>query len=178
VPGGLRVLIALAGATLILAAAATASAPAKSRRPASADDLAARVLRDLNQLRLAHGLGVLRHSPALTAAAGAHGHEMLEHGYFAHESADGTSYRRRLERFYRPTRNRTRWSVGENLYWAAPDVTAGEALRRWLQSPHHRINLLAADWHDVGVAAVRAPRGPGAFRGLSVTVLTVDFGVR
>jgi uncharacterized protein YkwD len=178
VPGGLRVLIALAGATLILAAAATASAPAKVRRPASADGLAARVLRDLNQLRRSHGLGVLRPSPALTAAAGAHGHEMLEHGYFAHESADGSPYWRRLARFYRPARNRTRWFVGENLYWAASDVSAGEALRRWMQSPRHRVNLLDADWHDVGVAAVRAPRGPGAFRGLSVTVLTVDFGVR
>jgi uncharacterized protein YkwD len=103
---------------------------------------------------------------------------MLEHGYFAHESADGSPYWRRLARFYRPARNRTRWFVGENLYWAASDVSAGEALRRWMQSPRHRVNLLDADWHDVGVAAVRAPRGPGAFRGLSVTVLTVDFGVR
>jgi uncharacterized protein YkwD len=103
---------------------------------------------------------------------------MLERGYFAHASADGTPYWQRLERFYRPGRDRTRWSVGENLYWAAPDVSAGEALRRWMQSPHHRINLLDPDWHDVGVAAVRALAVPGAFRGLSVTVLTVDFGVR
>jgi Cysteine-rich secretory protein family len=101
---------------------------------------------------------------------------MLEGGYFGHESPDGTPYLKRLARFYRPGANATRWSVGENLYWSAPQVSAAQAIRTWMQSPRHRINLLQSDWRDVGIAAVRASAAPGAFMGLSVTVLTVDFG--
>jgi uncharacterized protein YkwD len=179
----MRAVVVLAGTTLLvsavlLVATATAAAPSKPRSLSSADALASRVLRALNDLRSENGLGPLRLNGALTAAAESHSAEMLEAGYFGHESADGTPYWKRVARFYRPGRNRTRWTVGENLFWAAPNVSAGQAIRRWMHSPHHRINLLTAGWHDVGIAAVRATRVSGAFRGLSVTVLTVDFGVR
>jgi uncharacterized protein YkwD len=176
--GGTRALIALVGALFLLAAPATAAAPPKPRDLASADGLAVRILRGLNHLREENGLGLLHVNHALTAAAESHTTEMLEGGYFAHESADGTSYWQRLGRFYRPSRDREVWSVGENLYWAAPDVGAAQAIRNWLQSPRHRANLLNGDWRDVGISAERAKGVPGVFMGLDVTVLTVDFGVR
>jgi uncharacterized protein YkwD len=178
VQGGLRALVALAGAVLLLLAPAALGTASKPRGLASADALAARVLRGLNDLRGEHGLGPLRANPALAEAAQWHAVEMLEAGYFAHESADGTSYRVRLARFYRPGSSARRWSVGENLYWATPHVSAAQAIRKWMESPRHRINLLRGGWHDVGIAAVRASAAPGTFMGLSVTVLTVDFGAR
>jgi hypothetical protein len=38
--------------------------------------------------------------------------------------------------------------------------------------------MLTAGWHDVGCAAVHRQTAPGIFAGLSVTVVTCDFGVR
>jgi uncharacterized protein YkwD len=45
-------------------------------------------------------------------------------------------------------------------------------------SDHHRVNLLDPAWRDVGVSALRARAVPGAFKGQTVIVVTVDFGVR
>ncbi len=70
------------------------------------------------------------------------------------------------------------WSVGENLLWSSPDVSAQSALQMWMASPEHRANLLSPRWREVGVAAVHESAAPGVFKGLDVTIVTTDFGVR
>jgi uncharacterized protein YkwD len=47
-----------------------------------------------------------------------------------------------------------------------------------MDSPPHRKNLLTPGWREVGLGAVRALGAPGVYRGLDVTILTADFGVR
>jgi hypothetical protein len=135
------------------------------------------LLHDVNALRRAHGLAPLRLSAQLTAAAAQHSREMAADGYFAHASFNGQAFWQRIRKWYRPG-DRGLWSVGENLLWSSPDVTAVGAIKIWMASPAHRANLLRPRWREVGFAAVHVARAPGAFRRLEVTILTADFGVR
>ena len=61
-----------------------------------------------------------------------HSSEMAARGYFSHNSVNGSSFDRRIARFYLVKRGY--WSVGENLLWSSPDVDAAHALQMWLNS--------------------------------------------
>jgi uncharacterized protein YkwD len=134
------------------------------------------LLRDVNALRASHGLPQLRLNAELGAAAAQHTREMAADGYFAHDSFNGQSFWQRIENWYRPGQGAI--SVGENLLWSSPDVTARGAIKMWMASPEHRAILLTPTWRDVGFSAVHVSSAPGAFGGLAVTILTADFGVR
>jgi uncharacterized protein YkwD len=161
----------------IVAGAGTAQARVDGARTLSARNaLEADVLVQINRLRRSHGLAPLRLSGALRRAADSHSAAMATRGFFAHESADGTAFWQRVARFY--SRRSGGWSVGENLLWSSPDVDGAGALRMWLNSPPHRKILLTPRWREVGLSAVHAASAPGVYRGLEVTVVTADFGVR
>jgi uncharacterized protein YkwD len=135
------------------------------------------VLADINAVRAGHGLARLTLNAQLTGAARAHSEQMAADGYFAHESQDGTSFWKRVQSFYRSSPWRT-WSVGENLLWSSPGVSASRALQLWLASPEHRRNLLDPRWREIGVSAVQVTTAPGVYGGREVTIVTTDFGVR
>ena len=161
-----------------LAAAFATSAVAAPGSPAVAlSPLERGVLTDINAFRTAHHLSALQLSTPLTSAAIAHTQEMAAQGYFAHESADGSLFWKRIRTYY-PSTPWTYWSVGENLLWSSPDVGPAQALQLWLNSPEHRANLMNPRWREIGVAAVHASAAPGVFHGLDVTIVTTDFGVR
>jgi uncharacterized protein YkwD len=170
----LRTAAALAAATLAVAAPATTAAPA---RKASASALEQDVLARVNDVRRSHGLRPVRLSAALGAAAAQHSAEMARRGYFSHDSAGGGPFDRRIARFY-PMASHRYWSVGENLLWSSPDVDGARAIGMWMTSPEHRKILLTARWREIGLSAVHVAAAPGAYRGLEVTILTADFGVR
>ena len=111
------------------------------------------------------------------AAADAHSRAMARRGFFAHESADGTSFWKRVRHYYPQGRHRY-WSVGENLLWASPGVAPAEAMRMWMASAPHRANLLTGRWREIGLSAVHVQSAPGVFAGREVTIVTADFGVR
>jgi uncharacterized protein YkwD len=153
-------------------------AGATSQRPASAmGSLEQGVLSDINGFRRDHNLSPLRFSAKLAAAARSHSSEMAQRGYFSHDSANGTSFDRRISRYY-PLKGAHYWSVGENLLWSSPDVDAAAALNMWLNSPPHRKILLTARWREVGLSAVHVTAAPGTFAGREVTIVTADFGVK
>jgi uncharacterized protein YkwD len=102
---------------------------------------------------------------------------MATRGFFAHTSADGSHFSRRVARYY-PRGGYGTWSVGETLLWSSPDVSAAQAIRMWMNSPAHKRIILTARWREVGLAAVHVNAGPGVFKGAPVTVVTADFGVR
>jgi uncharacterized protein YkwD len=135
------------------------------------------LLSQVNALRARHGLGRLRLSAQLNAAADGHSIQMARLGYFSHNSADGTSFSSRIARHYR-VRGFRSWSVGENLVWASPDLGARRALDLWLSSPGHRANLLSSRWRDIGLSAVHSTNAPGVYRGSPATIITADFGAR
>jgi uncharacterized protein YkwD len=98
-------------------------------------------------------------------------------GYFEHNSADGTAFWKRIQRFYASSTH-TYWSVGENLLWSSPDVNPAQAMQLWMNSPEHRANILNPRWRQIGVSSVHLDTAPGTYQGLAVTIITTDFGVR
>lgn len=165
--------LAVLVATGLLAASALATAPAEWSLPT----LNRRVLTAVNKFRVAHGLVRLRKSRALDKAARQHSLEMGKLGRFVHSSADGTVFWRRIQHYF-GSRNYSHWSVGENLVWVAPSVSAGRAMKMWIASPEHLRNLLAPKWRQIGISAVHVVHAPGVFHGRTITIITTDFGVR
>jgi uncharacterized protein YkwD len=165
-------------AALVAAVAVAAPASAATRHSGVAlTSLEQSVLTDINAFRTAHGLVPLKLSAPLTAAARSHSQEMETDGYFAHNSDDGQAFWKRIASFY-PQGAFGYWSVGENLLWSSPGVSAQKALAMWEASPEHLRNLLDPNWREIGVSAVHAPQAPGVYQGLAVTIVTTDFGVR
>ena len=155
-----------------------ASPAGATDRPATAlGTLEQGVLSSINALRSERGLAPLRFSSRLSAAARAHTKDMAARGYFSHTSANGSSFDRRIARFYPMGKSRY-WSVGENLLWSSPDVSPERALEMWLNSPEHKKNMLSAKWREIGLSAVHVTTAPGTFSGREVTIVTTDFGVR
>jgi uncharacterized protein YkwD len=174
-----RVLLVCLAALLLCGGGASAATDGRTGPAAvtSLSTLEARVLQELNAVRRAHGLRELTPSTGLAAAARGHSFEMVERGFFSHRSADGSQYWDRIAAEY-PRKGHSRYAVSENLLWASPTINARGALRVWMDSPPHRRTILDASWREIGVAAVASPSAPGKFRGATVTVITLDFGVR
>jgi uncharacterized protein YkwD len=185
--GGFAVLIAVVALASSFAAASSAATPTgpleaqvelKLRSTKSATALLeGAVIERINQIRRGHGLRGLRNNGRLAAAADYHSKDMARKGYFEHDSANGTSFWRRIERFY-PSRGFRSWTVGENLLWGSNSYGAAFAVREWMNSPPHRANILSREWREVGIGAVIVASAPGEYRGRAVTIVTADFGAR
>jgi len=169
--------LTIAVAALVATGLLAASALATSRSERSLGTLNHQVLAAVNRFRAARGLAALRESAGLDRSARQHSLEMGRLGYFGHSSADGTVFWRRIRRYY-GAKGSSYWSVGENLVWASPSLSAAKAMSLWIASPPHLHNLLSAQWRQIGVSAVSVARAPGVFHGRHVVIVTTDFGVR
>lgn len=170
------VLLAIASmAVLVASPVATPAAPTKVERRAA---LEAAVVRELNRVRAAKGLSVLRAAPSLRSAARGHSQAMLAHGFFSHTSPDGTAFSERIRRYYTNS-GYTRWSVGEALM-ASPDrsLEPEAIVAAWLESPPHRAIVLSPSWRDAGIGVLYDSRAPATFGGADAIVVTADFGLR
>jgi uncharacterized protein YkwD len=169
------------GLTLAVAAAVAALAPltagAAPEHMVAAARLELQVARRVNAVRRWHRLRPLRPSRALTAAARTHSRDMGRRGFFEHESANGAPFWARIERHYR-SEGYGRWEVGENILWSSGRATAARVVREWMASPGHRENLLSRTWRELGLGALRVPRASGTYGGRSVTIVTLDLGIR
>jgi uncharacterized protein YkwD len=169
--------LGLAAALIVAIGLFAASALATSGSQRNLQALNHQVLAAVNRFRTARGLVPLRESAALDRSARQHSDEMGRRGYFEHSSADGTPFWRRIRHYYRAG-GYSYWSVGENLLWASPSVSAARSLKMWIASPEHLRNLLSTQWRQIGISAVHVANAPGVFHGLPVTIITTDFGVR
>ena len=155
----------------------------KSARPAAPASTAVLsgyeydIVRRMNAIRASRGLRALRVSRQLSAAAAYHTNQMGLRGFFEHESANGADFWKRIERFY-PSRRFRSWSVGENILWGSPEISAAKAVREWMESPPHRANIMSREWREVGLGAAHFESAPGQYRGGPVTIVTADFGAR
>lgn len=94
----------------------------------------------------------------LTDASFYHSDDMRRDGYFDHDSNDGTSWDRRIHRYYDGA------MIGENIAYGYP--TAYDAVvGGWMCSSGHRANIMNASYNELGV-------------GVSGTYYTQDFGYR
>lgn len=155
--------------------AARPSAPTISRAILSSYE--ADIVRRINAIRASRGRRPLRVSRQLSAAAAFHTNQMGLRGFFEHESANGAEFWKRIERFYPVLPGRS-WSVGENIVWGTPDLSAAGAVREWMTSPPHRENLLSRQWREIGLGGAHFESAPGTYRGGPVTIVTADFGTR
>jgi uncharacterized protein YkwD len=148
--------------------------------PAATDpgsDYDGAVIAQTNTIRKAHGLPALQVSAKLTAAAAQHSASMGKTGYFAHESADGSAFWKRVQQYY-PQGSSSYWAVGENIIYGSPDLTVPDAMSAWMESPGHRENILSSDWREIGCASVHLDSAPGVYAGRKTVIITCDFGVR
>ena len=136
--------------------------------PATAAPIAAEVaiVREINRVRVAHGLRSVRLNVSLRRVARSHSRAMLAHDQLTHSSFDGSSFMARL-RTAGPHRR-----YGETLAWL-PDgshTTARVLVNLWMGSAPHRAVLMNGALRRVGVARVRGAMG--SQRG---TAVTADF---
>jgi len=174
----MRIVLVLAIVLAAVQTTATAAVPLPKTQVQNRAELETGVVRELNRIRAARGLPILQSLPGLRSAARGHAKAMLELGFFAHESADGTTFVTRVRRYY-PSHGWDYWSVGEALVATSGETAdASELVRAWLDSRPHRQILLDPTWRDLGVGALYAPSAPRAFDDSQTIVVTADFGVR
>jgi uncharacterized protein YkwD len=179
-PAALTSLVAVAALSVTAPAAHAATARPPAPRCAdtdllpTADDLPAirtALLCLHNQERISRGLHPLAGNARLQATADGHSTEMVNDGYFAHASADGTSFSARIIRGGYVARNAD-WTLGENLAWATGDLaTPTNLMDAWMHSPEHRANILTRAYRDIGIGM--------SFGGTDTRLtVTADFGAR
>jgi uncharacterized protein YkwD len=173
----LACVVRLLALSLVAAAIAVPAVSAHPARRPAGSSLARSIVAQINSIRSQRGLRPLRLVRQLRTAADQHSSEMGRRGYFSHDSADGTSFWKRVEGFY-GSRGYRYWSVGENLLWVSGTITPAEAVTMWLNSPPHRENLLEKNWRQIGLSVQQFSSAPGVYHGLPVTIVTADFGAR
>lgn len=108
------------------------------------------VVRLANQYRVQRGLTPMTVSPALEAAAEAHGRDMVQNRFFSHRGSNGSRLGERVRR------QRYRYCViSENI--AMGTYNAQEVIQVWMNSRGHRRNILKRNVREVGV--IRAGGG-------------------
>ena len=117
-------------------------------RPATAAEITVeRIVAEMNEYRLAEGLGPLFVDPRLAAAAEDRMDDMVDSGYWRHEPSGGGSP------FAVVMRRGFEFSMaGENL--ATGFETAEILVESWMLSPGHRANVMSPDFTSVGVAII------------------------
>jgi uncharacterized protein YkwD len=174
----MRSLAALAVALASALALAAPASPGDSAKLERRLVLEGTVVREVNRVRVAHGLAPLRVSRGLRAAARGHSRSMLEQGFFGHDSADGTAFSDRIRRHYTSS-GWQMWSVGEALLASeGHELDAHAIVAAWLDSPPHREIILSRSWRDTGIGALYAPTAPNDYAGAATVVVTADFGLR
>lgn len=177
-------LTAVAAASLALLAVSLAPAagavPVVTAKPTLERNVVARI----NAVRKSHGLRPLRAVPRLADAADRHAASMGRSSYFRHDLFTPTRVRTWTPfgtwiRWFWPGPGYGSWSVGENLAWGAPDITARRTVVNWMRSPGHRANILNPRWRNVGLGAVHVRRPVGYFGAWDdVTIVVAEFGRR
>ena len=152
------VILLLAAATMI---AAVPGASASSSSAARAYQTA--LVSAINGARAANGIAPLHVDPRLTTAARGQSSYLASAGKLDHSGPDGSSVFTRLAQLGFHGR-----MVGENL---AAGMGPAATVAAWLASPGHRMNLLAPQFHLLGVGVVM-----GSLGGMSAPFVTADFG--
>ena len=151
----------------------------KKPQPALSVARLEKALHDLvNRERRAQGLEPLARDATLAVVARNHSDDMAKRNYFSHQSPEGEGFGARYAR----ARYKCALRVGDtlhlgaenlaqgNLYasvttvngvqtfdWNSEAQIAGAAVAGWMDSPGHRVNLLARQWRHEGIGVAIAP---------------------
>lgn len=166
-----RILL-IACVAAIAAASLGVLAPAAAGASVTLTKIERQVLDCVNQKRVRHGLTRVRVKTDLMSAARAHSRDMAHRCFFAHTSAAGQTYVRRVIDFGYANLGWARWTVSENIYNARAGTlpaTAQVVVMRWMSSPIHRRVLLGSAYRDAGI---------GVHDGGGRRYVTLDLGRR
>ena len=109
------------------------------------------VIKAHNRLRAEAKLPPLEVSSKLQAARCKHAKDMAAHGKMTHKGSDGSSSMKRiLAKGYNYRR------AGENV--AAGNFTVEGLMKGWMESPHHKRNILGS-FSQIGVACATGENG-------------------
>ncbi|WP_250400362.1 sigma-70 family RNA polymerase sigma factor [Streptomyces cellostaticus] len=129
------------------------ASPTRSPSHAAARPSLARQVADLvNAHRAEAGCAPVRLDDRLTAAARAHARDMVDRGYFGHESPEG---RHADARIAAAGYDAGAWA--ENLHQGPRD--AATVVEEWMDGSIHEENMLGCQYRDMGLAAVPGPQG-------------------
>jgi uncharacterized protein YkwD len=148
-------------ASLVVAPAVSQAATKSSKR--SSDEQQVLVL--LNQIRQQHGLSAFTASTALHNAARGHSDDMLQRGYFDHNSPT-EAWDARISRYLKSP------LIGEDIAWGQGSYGTPEGIvSQWMHSPTHRAIILTAGLHRIGLGL-----STGTYSGAAGAVMaTADF---
>ena len=154
--------------------------PGQDQTPTPSTLAAARIATRclINRERRSRGLGAVSSVGTLTTVATAYAGRMAREDFFDHVAPDGSTTLARIDRTgYLGGSVRT-WAIGENLGWGTGRLATPESIvTAWMQSPHHRRNLLDPEYTELGLGiAVGAPKS-GLSDGSAATYVN-EFGAR
>ncbi len=131
------------------------------------DGVRTSMLEEVNAARRRAGAPPVKLEGRLQKAAQEHAEDMLERGYFAHQSPSGTTVRERS------TAAGYDWkTIAENI--AEGQFTVDEVVKTWLNSPVHRKNILNPSFNELGVGLVTHRGKDGRYR----VIWVQNFGAR
>ena len=118
--------------------------PSQNARPApDLEELRDQIVEAHNRIRSDEKLNKLSVSKKLNAAAQAHAQDMAAHRKMSHRGSRGSTLTDRIKaRAYRYRR------AGENV--AAGRLTVARLMKGWMDSPHHKRNILGG-FSQIGV---------------------------
>jgi uncharacterized protein YkwD len=126
----------------LIVAPAISQAATKSHKRASDEQ---QVLVLLNQIRQQHGLTSFTASSQLRNAARGHSDDMIERGYFDHNSPN-EAWDARISRYLKSS------LIGEDIAWGQGSYGTPEGIvSQWMHSPTHRAIILTAGFHRIGL---------------------------
>jgi uncharacterized protein YkwD len=157
-----KILLSLAVSLSLAVVPAVGQAATKKASRASGEQ---QVLLLLNEIRGQHGLSSFTANTQLRSAARFHSEDMLQHGYFDHDSPS-EAWDVRVNRYIKAP------LVGEDLAWGTGSYgTPDGIVTQWMHSPTHRAIILTAGLHRVGIGLAT-----GTFDGSAGAVMaTADF---
>jgi uncharacterized protein YkwD len=118
--------------------------PARSESTDAPDALTTALIEAHNRERAMEKKPPLTYNARLQAAARVQARDMAEHQKMSHEGSDGSTPAQRIERQGYFGRR-----IGENV--AEGETSVAEVMRLWMNSPHHRENILG-DYSEMGAA--------------------------
>ena len=128
----------------------------------------------VNAERTKRGLRSLRENARLEKAADRHSEDMVDRGFFAHDTPAGASPSDRIRSagYLKGARG---WSIAENIaYGTGSYATPQSIVKGWMNSAGHRRNILHRSFEEIGVGVALGAPGKGG----NGATYTTTFGAR
>lgn len=138
--------------TVLLAAGGTHPLSGDQPAPVKLTEDEQAILDATNRAREKEGLPPLRLDAALAKAAREHAKNMAGQGKMAHV-LDGKKPEERVK----DAGYDYSWT-GENIAWAT-DLDPAGTVKGWMNSPHHRENILRKQFREIGIGIARSAKG-------------------